>query len=226
MYSLVLRCADRVAVLNDGAATMAKSLGAREVVTLANPGPVRRRLLHTPAGENPPLVVFAGTVGRRKGADILNEAWSRVVAVFPEAELEVYGPEGDRDVVADLGSNWRGPVAPHVVWNALKRCRVAVLPSTAEAMPMFIMEALGHGRPVVVTDVGAMAAQASGSGTVIPVGDADALAQAILAYFRSPEIATLHGDAGITAYHQNQDSATSDHPLRDFYAATSSNRGK
>lgn len=226
IYSAVLRCADRTAVLNDVSARTARSLGARNVVTLPNPGPVRTNLNHTPAGANPPHVVFAGSVGRRKGVDVLLSAWPQVLASLPEATLEVYGPEGDADIVAALGDYWKGPVSPDVIWTALKRCRVAVLPSTAEAMPMFVMEALGHGRPVVVTDVGAMAAQAAGCGRVVPVGDVGGLAQALLAYLASPEAATADGNAGLAIYRNNYNTATLDSSLQEFYSFESNTQEK
>ena len=70
----------------------------------------------------------------------------------------------------------------------LHRADVAVLTSRAEGLPVSLLEAMAASLPVVVTDVGACRAlvEGSGGGIVAPAGDAEALAQAVVAFARDP----------------------------------------
>jgi glycosyltransferase involved in cell wall biosynthesis len=75
---------------------------------------------------------------------------------------------------------------------------VLVLASQSEGMPNAVMEAMAAGVPVVATAVGAVPELlASGAGTVVPVGDAAALAAALAHYLGSPADAETAGRAGI-----------------------------
>jgi glycosyltransferase involved in cell wall biosynthesis len=218
LYSAVLKGTDRVAALNHESLETAKSLGARNVQILPNPGPVRSDLDYALPSSNGPIVVFAGSVGRRKGVDILLDAWEQVLQMIPDAQLEVYGPSTDLDVVARAGRMWKGAVQPNHVWAALDRCRVAVLPSTAEAMPMFVMEAQGRGRPMVVTKVGAMPDQVHGCGKVVGVGDPEALAEALLSYLTDPGLADAHGATAKSQYESRHGVPQLEERLLAFYA--------
>ena len=59
------------------------------------------------------------------------------------------------------------------------RSHLLVLPSTGEALPSVISEALLVGRPVVATDVGAVKEQVGSYGRIVAPGDSSALAAAI-----------------------------------------------
>ena len=54
-----------------------------------------------------------------------------------------------------------------------------VLPSEREGLPLSVLEAMAHGRPVVVSDGPGNAEAAGDAGVVVPVGDVDALAAAM-----------------------------------------------
>ncbi|MDQ0240166.1 glycosyltransferase involved in cell wall biosynthesis [Arthrobacter bambusae] len=82
---------------------------------------------------------------------------------------------------------------------------------------MFILEAMGAGRPSVVTDVGAMPIQIGGGGTVVPVGNVDRLAQALIFYLVNPEIASEHGLAARKRYEENFNLEETESELRTFY---------
>jgi glycogen(starch) synthase len=76
--------------------------------------------------------------------------------------------------------------------------RVVAIPSRHEAFSMVALEAMAAGRPVVCTSrVGvAELIEKSGSGTVVPVDDPEALANAMKPYLEDPELAARAGERG------------------------------
>jgi glycosyltransferase involved in cell wall biosynthesis len=143
-----------------------------------------------PAGPRDPVVVLAGALSRRKGVDVLLEAWPRVRSVVPEARLLLLGPRYDvvpeRKAPGLPGVEPLGAQPQAVVARTLARARVAVLPSRNEGLPAFLVEAMAAGCGVVATPVGGvpglLAPESAGQvpGVLVPVGDADALADALI----------------------------------------------
>src|SRR5690606_38443604 len=97
-----------------------------------------------------------------KGHDVLLDAWPRVVAENPGAELIIVG-DGDRR--SDLekqaaaagvaGSvSFPGQQSPEEVRRLLSKARLFALPSRSEALPLALLEAMACGLPVVATAVG------------------------------------------------------------------------
>jgi glycosyltransferase involved in cell wall biosynthesis len=77
-------------------------------------------------------------------------------------------------------------------WNA---CDIAVVPSAAfvESFSMTTLEAMACGRPVVATMNGGIPEVLADAGTLIPVGNAEALAGAISRYLENPALRAEHG---------------------------------
>jgi glycosyltransferase involved in cell wall biosynthesis len=98
---------------------------------------------------------------------------------------------------------------------------VACLSSRTESFPLAAAEAMACGVPCVSTDCGDVRAILGGTGSVVPVGDAPALAQALLAQLGLPpdvrqamsdkgrrHVARAYGiDAVVARYIQIQDEA-------------------
>lgn len=127
------------------------------------------------------LVVFGGGVSHRKGVDVLVQAWQRV-GVDSGWRLAVAGPVIDAQVVPDAlaDADFLGAVNHAELMALLERSAVAVLPSRDEAMPMFILEAMGRSNCVVSTRVGGIPAVLdNGCGVLVDAGDVDQLAQAL-----------------------------------------------
>jgi glycosyltransferase involved in cell wall biosynthesis len=135
--------------------------------------PPRRRV-------DPFVFLFAGATIRRKGFDLLLEAFSRAAARAPSARLRVVGPTGDAALPrsrTDGDIAIVGPLDQAALAEELRRADCLVLPSRHDSYGMVVAEALAAGTPVIVsTMVGAKDLIADGiNGWVVPV-EADALA--------------------------------------------------
>ena len=169
-------------------------------IPTASRAEVRHRL---GLSDDTPLVVSVTRLHPQKDLTTLVAAWSQVVDRVPDAQLVVVGegparPEVEAAVVAAgleasvqlIGSRPRAA-------DELAAADVAVLTSVWEAIPIVLAEALLLGVPVVSTDVG-MASDLMGDGTggrVVPVGDAEAVADGLVALLSDPERADV-GRAG------------------------------
>lgn len=175
----VLSRADAVLCLTAASETLVRQL-------VAVPPPIH--LLHnTSEPTSGPLqparqvVVFAGVVGRRKGVDVLLSAWEKVRA--PGWTLEIHGPPDVRDGAVEVQNGERVTscgATPHGdLMQTLDRSAAAVLPSRAEAFPMFLAEAMAHGAVPIGTDVGDVARLIGDRRRVVPPDDVDALTGAL-----------------------------------------------
>jgi len=138
-----------------------------------------------PAG--PPTVLFFGSFRPNKGLEVLAEAISRI----PDRDLRfVIAGHGDarlERMVTQLAAD-DVRVTAEIGFATLERKRalfrqasVCVLPYTSFAsMSGVLHDAYGHGRPVVVTDVGALgdAVREDGTGEIVTAGSAAELAAA------------------------------------------------
>ncbi|MBP8046350.1 MAG: glycosyltransferase family 4 protein [Psychrobacter sp.] len=81
------------------------------------------------------------------------------------------------------------------VRSAIKDCSVYVLPSYREGTPRTVLEAMAMGRAVITTDApGCRETVVDGdNGFLIPVKDANALAQAMLRFIEQPELIAQMG---------------------------------
>jgi N-acetylglucosaminyldiphosphoundecaprenol N-acetyl-beta-D-mannosaminyltransferase len=160
-----------------------------------------------PSGE--PVVVALGMVTVDKGSFVLLDAFARVARRVPDAKLVL---AGDGELLAarrradELGL---GDAVAFPGWvddadkaALLERAAVVAHPSLVDALPMAVLEALAAGRAVVTSAVGAMpdVVRDGVDGFVVPPGDAEALADALIRVLRSPKLrASLAAGAAETA---------------------------
>jgi glycosyltransferase involved in cell wall biosynthesis len=178
--------ADAVTVLSEEVHAAALTLGARHTSLLPNPVEPRPSARSVDARKQ---VLFAGEIGHRKGVDVLLQAWRKVHAEHSGVSLLLLGPIADPTLIASLpdGVHYGGPLPRAGVLAALDSSCLAVLPSRAEAMPMFVLEAMAAGVPVVATDVGGIKSTLGDAGVIVTVGDSDALASAIMELLADPD---------------------------------------
>jgi glycosyltransferase involved in cell wall biosynthesis len=137
------------------------------------------------------VILFLSRFDRKKGLDLLFEAFARVRNRCPEALLVLAGA-GDPAWVAHLREDaqrlgiashlvWAGFLTGEDKWTALRDADVFVLPSYSENFGVALVEALACGCPVVLSDqVGIHREIAhAGAGIVTPCR-VDELATALL----------------------------------------------
>lgn len=149
-----------------------------------------------------PTILFVGKDWRRKGGEVLIEAFQLVRAQFPGARLqivgttepaagpgiEVLGRVNDRDRLAELYA----------------RASIFCLPSHFDPFPLVLMEAMASGLPCVASAVcGIPEIVADGeTGLLVPPGDAPRLAATLLRLLTDPAAARALGHAGRTRIEQ------------------------
>jgi glycosyltransferase involved in cell wall biosynthesis len=144
-------------------------------------------------GENEPALdrrvrlTFLGELGRRKGTPQLMEALGRLAdrrdwtaTIAGNGEVEETRASAQRLGIADVVDipGWLDGEATAAV---LRRSDIVVLPTFIENLPMIILEAFACGVPVITTPVAAITEvlDHERNGLLVPVGDIDALVEAI-----------------------------------------------
>lgn len=180
----------------DSARAMPAHLRAR---TVAIPNPV----LNVPNDDegmavvvmDPLLVVAVGRLVVQKGYDLLIEAFGKVVERLPRARLEIWGEGPERARLSALTEQLAlgGSVTlcgeTHQPAQAFRSAGLAVLSSRVEGFPNVLLEAMSLGRPVVAFDCTygpADIVQDGIDGRLVPAGDVQAFADAIVDLLSSP----------------------------------------
>jgi glycosyltransferase involved in cell wall biosynthesis len=153
-----------------------------------------------PAAELPSILFF-GRITRYKGLDVLLDAMPEVWRRVPEARLTIAG-SGDVPEHAALGDPRvtveAGYVADERVPSLFGQASCVVLPYRKASQSGVGSLAKQHGRPLVVTDVGALPELvADGSGLIAPAEDPAGLAAALNEVLSDRELARALGEAGI-----------------------------
>lgn len=154
-----------------------------------------------------PCIVTVGNVRPVKGHDVLVEAAGMVMRAHPEAEFAIAGDVLDaafaaslKERIAALGVADRVRMLGEVrdPRALLGQASVFVLPSRSEGFSNAIVEAMMAGLPVVATAVGgnAEAVVEGETGLLVPPGNPEALAAALLQLLADPERARRMGEAG------------------------------
>ncbi|MFC4427043.1 glycosyltransferase family 4 protein [Deinococcus navajonensis] len=148
--------------------------------------------------------LFVAYEFERNGGDVLLKAWRQVRSVLPEARLQIVGPRqwGVPIPPGMPGLEWYGPVRDRDRLQQLFRdATLFVLPSLFNPFPHVLREAMAMGLPCVSTAHVAIPEIVTDgvSGTLVPVGDARALAQTLITLLSEPALARQYGQAGHAA---------------------------
>jgi len=151
-----------------------------------------------------PTIVEVARLAEVKGQRVLLAALQQVdaTAVLVGRDLEQGGAYED-ELRADAE---RLGVAGRVVFAGYRNdvpavlagCDVFCLPSFAEGLPLVVLEAMAHAKPVVATRAGGTDELVVDreTGLLVPTGDADSLARALSELLADPTRATRMGEAG------------------------------
>jgi glycosyltransferase involved in cell wall biosynthesis len=143
--------------------------------------------------DDAPVVALVGRIDTWKGIDVLLEAWPHAKAARSDLLLVVAGGPvaGKTDYFAALAArahgladvHWLGPRDD--VADLYADADLVVVPSTEpEPYGLVAVEALASGTPIIASDAGGLpeivASAHPGAGTLVPPGDVDALASALV----------------------------------------------
>ncbi len=146
--------------------------------------------------EKAETVLFVGRFEPRKGLPVLLEAWPLILAQRPTARLVVVGSGSGADPFARLqpaaaASVVRsGRVSDAEMPSYYRSASLLVSPAMGmESFGIILVEAMASGTPVVVSDIPGYrdVLGVSGSGVLVPPGDAAALADVVTRLLGSPE---------------------------------------
>lgn len=167
--------------------------------TVVIPNPVDLTLPKPFEGEREKTAVFVGRLHRQKNPGLLLEAFAIFVEKFPEYMLHMYG-EGELEIqLKKISENLS--ISNRIVWHGFcpdVRSRIVkagmyILSSDFEGISNSMLEAMAMGIPVIATDcpIGGSATyiRDGENGLLVPVGDRDRLAQAMLRLASDPKLA-------------------------------------
>jgi hypothetical protein len=163
-------------------------------------------------------VLFVGRLEDRKGIDTLLAAIPAVVAACPNVEFTIAG-EDSRPMTDGRthrqrfeSSSARPTVADHVRFlgrvddderdRLYAACDLFVAPSRFESFGLILIDAMMFAKPSIASDVGGMREiiEPGETGLLVPVGDAGALAEAIITLVEAPELRARMGEAARARY--------------------------
>jgi glycosyltransferase involved in cell wall biosynthesis len=145
-----------------------------------------------------PVVAVVAALREPKGHEFALRAWPAVRAAVQGATLLVVGDGPHRGALTPLageGVVYAG--AREDVPAILAGSTLALLPSLTEALPTALIEAAASGLATVGTTVGGTpeVVDHGRTGLLVPPGDADALAHAVVTLLRDPDRRAAYGAA-------------------------------
>lgn len=182
-------------------------------VEVAMVTPVDREAFREKAGILPGqrIIGMAARLATEKGVEYLAQALPIVMQKYPSARVlfvgqyqNVFGEENYArrlaPLIESLGEHWTflGNLTPRELAAFYHECEVTVLPSlnSTESFGMVQVESMLCGTPVVASDLPGVRqpVKISGMGQVVPVANAQALAEAILTILDRPQEYRGHAD--------------------------------
>jgi glycosyltransferase involved in cell wall biosynthesis len=169
-----------------------------------------------------------GRLSEQKGQILLMEAAHELRCRSIHFELNLVGDGEDRAVLEEIIARYAltdsvrllGWQTEAQVQEQIRQCRLVVLPSFAEGLPVVLMEALAMGRPVITTSIAGIPelVQHKVSGWLIPPGSVEALVSAVCDGLATPvEQLNQMGRAGAAAVARHHSVATEAARLAELF---------
>jgi len=149
------------------------------------------------------LILFFGRIYKYKGLEYLIKAEPLITREVPDARIVIAGAGEDFKKYEDMMGDRRDHF---IVYNyhipyeegaeLLQRCSVVVLPYIEASQSGVVPTAYGFKKPVVVTDVGSVpeAVEEGKTGFIVPPGDPEALAHAVIRLLRDEKLRRQMGE--------------------------------
>jgi len=134
------------------------------------------------------VLLFFGIIRQYKGLTVLLDAFQRVARADASVRLLIVGKaEGVQDVADVAGARsipgvsvYEGFIPADALWRYFSVSDLALFPYHYITQSAALIQAMDFGKPVITTDAGAFPETVDGNGWIVPAGDPDALAAAIL----------------------------------------------
>jgi glycosyltransferase involved in cell wall biosynthesis len=157
-----------------------------------------------PYSEPVPRLLCVGRLIPIKGHIVLLRAFAEARKRLPNLELEIAGRGPLEPALKALAAEleiqdsvtFLGHVSP--IQSAIERAAVVVVPSMGEGFGMVALEAMERARPVIAANIGGLGelVRDGETGVLVPAGEAEPLAEAIVRVTGDLELARAMGDAG------------------------------
>ena len=155
-------------------------------------------------GGRQPRLLCVGRLIPIKGHIVLLRAFAEARRQLPELRLDIAG-RGPlepalralaKELEVDDAIRFLGYVAP--VQRAIEDVAIVVVPSMGEGFGMVALEAMERARPVIAAEIGGLGelVEEGVTGLLVPPGEAEPLAEAIVRLARDLPAATEMGEAG------------------------------
>ena len=198
------RVFDRTVALSHGMKAELEQAGTSPVSVIYNGVPERQM---RPPLQSPPTLGYAGRFSAEKGIETLLEAFSKVLAQIPNAQLKLAGKGAQESALKSLASQlniadritWLGHLSQAELEQQFDSLWVQVVPSLwAEPFGNVTTEAMMRGTAVIASAVGAQPEiiGESQAGTLVPPGNSAALSAALLPILTNRSLAETMGKAG------------------------------
>lgn len=156
------------------------------------------------------LVISLGRFTSLKGFDVLIEAFRRVVNEVPDAILLIGGDGVEKGSLTKLvesyglGKNIILPGMIMEVHELLAASDIYVNSSKWEGLPMTLLEAMAHGKPMVATNVGGNpeVVREGITGILVPPENHETLAESIIWLLKDDDLREKAGKAALALFNQ------------------------
>ena len=188
----------------DAKAYYSKRLQKNSIVI---PNPLSNNLEKPYIGERRKRIVAVGRLEPQKNYGLLLEAFGKLLLEYTDYQLVIYGKGNLREELLTRVQEehiedkviFKG--FSNNIWGEEKDSALYVLSSDYEGMPNSLLEAMAVGMPVIATNcpIGgpAMLVKHGVNGLLVPVGDKNALYNAMLTFVRNKEYADKLGEEAI-----------------------------
>jgi glycosyltransferase involved in cell wall biosynthesis len=137
-----------------------------------------------PAARNRRFLLFLGRIDRKKGCDLLVNAFAGLAARDPELDLVMAGPDPQNWRAELMGAasaaavtdrtHWPGMLLGDAKWGAFHASEAFILPSHQENFGIAVAEALACSRPVLLSDKVNIAPDIAADGAGLMQSDTEA----------------------------------------------------
>jgi len=202
LYRRTLRNADTVVAVHQDAKDLLANFVDESKIEIVPLGVDPTEFTFSERSRTSSLVAI-GMLKERKGYDILLNALASVSTEFPDVHLHIFG-EGPLRTELEFQAE-RNDVADHVTFHGyveqselreyLADARAFVHPSRSESFSLVRLEAMATGTPMIVSNTAGATEMVRDDmeGYVVPIGDSDALADAIGRVLGDFELASQMG---------------------------------